>query len=191
MRYILTLCLSVLSTSVLAAGSLLTPLPHMPKAPDFSLSDLDNHSHTLSNYQGKVVVLNFWATWCPPCRAEMPSMQRAWEVMRDEDMLMLAVNVGEREALVREFSQNMAVSFPMLLDDQSSIMRHWPARGLPTTFVIDPQGRIAYRAIGERRWDRPEILNMLRALKNSAKSPIDAGHEQEALKVVKAPLVRD
>jgi len=163
--WLIFLCLFSLNAS--ADRHLLTPFPKPPKAPDFSLSDLQGTSHTLSNYQGKVVVLNFWATWCPPCRAEMPSMQRAWEIMRNENMIMIAINVGEAESAVRNFSNRLKLDFPVLLDDSASIMHRWPSRGLPTTFVINPEGKIYYRAIGEREWDSPEILQMLRALKNT------------------------
>lgn len=162
----LVIFITLFSLNASAERPLLTPFPNPPSAPDFSLSDLQGISHTLSHYRGKVVVLNFWATWCPPCRAEMPSMQRAWEIMREEDMLMIAVNVGEAETTVRDFSEGLQLDFPILLDRNSTVTNHWPARGLPTTFVLSPEGKIHYRAIGGREWDAPEILHRLRALQN-------------------------
>ncbi len=169
-RYSFLIChwllLSTVSLSAWAIGDLLTPFPQVSPAPNFSLHDLQGNAHTLSDYQGKVVVLNFWATWCPPCRAELPSMQRAWEIMRNEDMLMLAVNVGERETTVRQVTQALGLDFPVLLDNNATLMQRWSARGLPTTFVINPQGHIVYRAVGERAWDAPDILRLLRDLKN-------------------------
>ena len=144
---------------------LLHEVPEQPVAPDFSIEDMDGAVHTLSAYRGKVVILNFWATWCPPCREEMPSMERAWQRLRHEDIVMLAVNVGEDEDSVFEFTANYPVEFPLLLDRESAVIRDWPVRGLPTTFVIDPQGKIVYRAIGGRDWSAPGVLQKIRALK--------------------------
>jgi peroxiredoxin len=144
---------------------LLHEVPERPAAPDFSIEDVDGAVHTLSAYRGKVVILNFWATWCPPCREEMPSMERAWQKLRHENIVMLAVNVGEDEDSVFEFTANYPVEFPLLLDRESTVIRDWPVRGLPTTFVIDPQGKIVYRAIGGRDWSAPGVLQKIRALK--------------------------
>jgi len=146
-------------------GHGLTSLPVKATAPEFVLSDLDGGGHRLSDYQGKVVIINFWATWCPPCREEMPSMQRAWEQLREEGIEMLAINVGEDEDAVFQFTANYPVEFPLLLDQDSSVTAAWPVRGLPTTFVVDPSGRLVYRAIGGREWDDADLLTMVRALK--------------------------
>ena len=170
MRPLLTalmlLIAATLSTQASAQqpGHGLTPLPDLKPAPDFSLTDLDGDTHRLSSYLGKVVIINFWATWCPPCRAEMPSMQRAWETIQPEGMIMLGINVGEDEDTIFAFTANYPVEFPLLLDQDSTTVANWPVRGLPTTYVIDPQGRIAYQAVGGREWDDPEILSQLRAL---------------------------
>lgn len=91
-------------------------------------------------------------------------MQRAWQQVRDEGIVFLAVDVGESEDDVFSFTGDYPVEFPLLLDQDSSVTGQWPIRGLPTTYVIDPDGRIAYRAIGGRAWDAPEILSRLRAL---------------------------
>jgi len=147
-------------------GRGLTPLPDKAPAPDFALYDLDGGMHRLSSYRGKVVIINFWATWCPPCREEMPSMQRAWEQLREEGIGMLAINVGEDEDVVFQFTANYPVEFPLLLDQDSSVIAAWPVRGLPTTFVVDPGGRLAYRAIGGREWDDAELLTRIRELKS-------------------------
>ncbi len=141
----------------------LTELPDKPLAPAFSLHDLDGKTHQLSDYLGKPVIVNFWATWCPPCREEMPSMQRAWNLIQDE-AVMLAINVGENEDKVFPFLGLYPVDFPILFDSDSSVLKAWPVQGLPTTFVVDPQGRIVYRAIGGRNWDNAEILQKIMAL---------------------------
>ena len=143
----------------------MTELEHKIPAPDFTLPDVDGEVHRLSAYRGKVVVVNFWATWCPPCREEMPSMQRAWEQLQREDVLMLAVNVGEDEDTVFQFTANYPVDFPLLLDLDSGVTKAWPVRGLPTTYVVDPRGRLVYRAIGGRAWDEPQLMEAIRGLK--------------------------
>jgi len=147
------------------AGKGLTKLPEAPQAPDFVLNDLDGNQHRLSDYRGQVVIINFWATWCPPCRAEMPSMQRAWEQLEEEGILMFGIDVGEDEDTIFQFTGNYPVEFPLLMDSDSGVINQWPVRGLPTTFVVDPKGRIVYRAIGGREWDDPSLLALVRALK--------------------------
>lgn len=149
------------------SGIALKEIAERPVAPDFALPDIDGQMHRLSDYLGKVVVVNFWATWCPPCREEMPAMQRAWEQLRDEGIVILAVNIGENEDQIFTFTGNYAVDFPLLMDRDSSAIRQWPIKGLPTSYVVDPTGRVVYRAIGGRAWDEPEILEQLRALKPS------------------------
>lgn len=142
-----------------AAGKqTLTPVPGLPPAPDFTLQDVDGKTWRLSELRGRPVIVNFWATWCPPCREEMPSMQRAWEQLQAEGVMMLAVNVGESADTVFQFTANYPVDFPLLLDLDSSVLSQWPVKGLPATFVVDAQGRIAYRAIGGREWDDPQLL---------------------------------
>jgi len=144
----------------------LTALAERPLAPDFSLVDMADDLHQLSAYRGRVVIVNFWATWCPPCREEMPAMQRAWEKLKQEDIAMLAINIGEDEDTIFAFMANYPVEFPLLLDRNSAVIQSWPVQGLPTTFVVDPQGRLAYRAIGGRDWDDPKIMALVRALKD-------------------------
>ena len=146
------------------SGEGLTALPERPVAPEFALSDTEGNLHRLSDYRGKVVIVNFWATWCPPCRDEMPSMQRAWEQLEQEGILLLGIDVGENEEKIFQFSADYRVEFPLLMDLDSSVTTSWPLAGLPTTFVVDPQGRLAYRAVGGREWDDPELLAQIRAL---------------------------
>jgi len=159
--------LVLVSSATLAQvpGKGLTPLPKGELAPDFELVDSDGAIHRLADYRGKVLIVNFWATWCPPCRAEMPSMERAWAEVKNEGIAMLAINVGEDEDTVFQFTASYPVTFPMLLDLDSSVVQAWPVKGLPTTFVVDPEGRLAYRAIGGREWDDPALLDLVRALK--------------------------
>jgi peroxiredoxin len=92
-------------------------------------------------------------------------MQRAWEQLKSEDIVMLGVNVGEDEDTVFTFTADYPVEFPLLLDQDSSVIDRWPVVGLPTTFVIDKEGALVYQAIGGRTWDDPQLLAPIRALK--------------------------
>jgi peroxiredoxin len=143
----------------------LTKVAGNPDAPDFNLEDQDGNFVKLSDLKGKVVIVNFWATWCPPCRKEMPSMQRAWETLKQEDIEMLAINVGEDSDLIFAFTAEYPVDFPLLMDRDSKVVREWRVRGLPTTFIINPEGKIVYQAIGDREWDSPDLLEQIRQLK--------------------------
>ena len=143
----------------------LTKVAGNPAAPDFNLEDQDGNFIRLSDLKGKIVIVNFWATWCPPCRKEMPSMQRAWEVLEKEGIAMLAVNVGEDSDLIFAFTAEYPVEFPLLMDKTSEVVSKWKVRGLPTTYVVNAAGQIVYQAIGDRDWDAPEILDQIRKLK--------------------------
>ncbi len=166
-RILISLILLALSqfSHAQQAGKGLAQMPGRPLATDFVLTDLDGKQHRLSDYRGQVVIINFWATWCPPCRAEMPSMQRAWEQLKKAGIVMLGIDVGEDEDTIFQFTANYPVEFPLLMDLDSKVIDQWPVLGLPTTFVVDTEGRIAYRAIGGREWDEPELLALVRALK--------------------------
>lgn len=92
-------------------------------------------------------------------------MQRAWEQLREEGMLMIGINVGEDEDTIFQFTADYPVDFPLLMDSDSAVTGRWPVRGLPTTYVVDPAGRLVYQAIGSREWDDPALLELVRALR--------------------------
>ncbi len=154
-----------LATPANAAPQLLHPVPGTPMARDFELPNLDGEKVKLSDLKGKVVMINFWATWCPPCRKEIPSMQRAWKILKQKDVMMLAVHVGGTEDKVWSFLNDMNVDFPVLMDKSSRVSRSWPMMGLPVTFIIDPKGRLALRAIGGREWDDKGLIDQILALR--------------------------
>jgi peroxiredoxin len=154
-------------------GQGLTLLPDRPVAPAFDLAGLDGKRIALKDFRGKPVIVNFWATWCPPCRAEMPSIQRAWEAVKDDGIAVIAVNVGEDAEIVAQFKAEYPLEFPLAMDKDFSAVQSWPVKGLPTTFVLDPEGRLAYEATGSREWDDPKLLDLVRALKSDGQS---AGH---------------
>jgi peroxiredoxin len=168
------LILPILAAALLAAplsatwakeDQTLTPIPERPPAPAFALKDADGHPQRLADYLGKPVILNFWATWCPPCREEMPAMQRAYQTLAAEGIAVLAINVGDDAQGIGEFLEETPVDFPLPMDPDSKVAQSYPLKGLPTTYVIDPQGRLVYSAEGEREWDDPKLLDQVRALK--------------------------
>jgi len=143
----------------------MTPLPDNKPAPALLLPDMDGVKHDIRDYRGRPVIINFWATWCPPCRRELPSMNRAWKKIKDEGIVMLAVDVGEDEDTVFTFMADYPIDFTVLLDSSGEITARWPVVGLPTTFVLDREGRLVYQAIGGREWDNDSLLDKVRALK--------------------------
>ena len=162
--------LSGLSAAAVAAE--LPPLSHSltkltPKpAPALKLSDMRGAAHDLSQLKGRVVLINFWATWCPPCRREMPSMERLTQQLKGEDFSVLAVNVGESVNDIELFTSQLDadLSFPILLDRSSQSMQSWKISGLPTTYLVDKKGRVVAGAIGGREFDHPDMVRAIRAL---------------------------
>jgi peroxiredoxin len=148
----------------LHAGQGLSAVPGKVMAPDFELVDTEGRTHRLSGYRGRTVIINFWTTWCPPCREEIPSMNRAWKSLQQNDVIMLGINMGEDEDTIFIFTADYPADFPLLLDRDGEVIAEWPVKGLPTTYVVAPDGHIAYRAIGGREWDAPELMGAIRAL---------------------------
>ena len=120
--------------------------------------------HRLADYRGKVVLVNFWATWCEPCRDEMPSMQRLKNRLSGKPFVVLAVNVGEGEARIGEFLQKLPLDFTFLRDHSSAVMKAWRVKVLPASFVLGPDSRIRYSQIGELNWDDEKVVAMLSRL---------------------------
>jgi len=165
-RVLVLLVMSWLSQPLLAADPVLsTTLTALTpvEAPDFTLQDMDGESYTLSDLRGNYVLVNFWATWCPPCRKEMPSMEYLHQKYHDRPFRVLAVNQWEDPDHVFSYMGELAVfpSFPILFDPKSAISEHYGVRGLPTSFIVDPQGRLVYRAIGGREFDHPDVTGLI------------------------------
>ena len=138
--------------------------------PDFTLPLLgagplrEGGTVSLSDLQGKVVFLNFWATWCPPCRIEMPSMELLHQEFADQGLVMLAVNVGEAADVVSSFVKENALTFPIALDRTGAVSTWYGVQALPTTYIIDRRGYIVSRTIGSIPWDTPEIAAVFKGL---------------------------
>ncbi|WP_068776261.1 peroxiredoxin [Paenibacillus sp. FJAT-26967] len=114
-------------------------------APDFDLTDLAGNPVKLSEYRGKTVFVNFWATWCPPCRAEMPHMQKVHDKYKDKNVVFLAVNLThteEKPAAVHEFADNYGLTFPIVLDEEGKVSKKYQIVAYPTTYIVDKQGVI-------------------------------------------------
>ncbi len=125
-------------------------------APDFTLPNLDGEPWTLSQARGQVLLINFWATWCAPCRREMPALTRLHEAMAGEGFQVIGVHVGP-SAEIEMFLEETTVGFPVLVDAELAL-ENWKVPMLPATFLIDAEGRARYWAIGEREWDSPEAM---------------------------------
>jgi thiol-disulfide isomerase/thioredoxin len=144
----------------------LTRLEAPTAAPDFTLEDMDGQRHALSDYRGKVIMLNFWATWCPPCRREIPSMESIYRDLGKSGFVVLAVNEFEEPDHVFAYTGQLSVlpTFPILFDRDSAVSQDYNVKGLPTTVLIDKQARIVYRAVGGRDFDHPEVRKIVREL---------------------------
>jgi peroxiredoxin len=132
--------------------------------PDFTLRDMQGRSVTLSQYRGKVVFLNFWATWCPPCREEMPAMERLNAVFEGQDFVMLAVNTEKDIQTVRAYLTQNPHSFSVLLDQEATVQNLYGVFRFPETFLIDQEGRLVERFLGAREWSSVEFMRRISAM---------------------------
>jgi len=145
------------------------PLDADTSAPAYSAVTLDGDTVDLAQLRGRVVLLNVWATWCTPCVREMPALQRLYERHEADGLSVVAVSVdgstpGLGAANVSEFVNDLDVTFTILLDPSGSIEETFRVRGLPTTFVIDREGRIREKVLGAREWDEPPHASDIRSL---------------------------
>jgi thiol-disulfide isomerase/thioredoxin len=132
-------------------------------APDFTLEDLDGRNHALSNYRGKVVLLNFWASWCPPCRFEMPSIERLYQSKMKQSFMVLGINQGEssENAFASLGLFKPMPTFPILLDSKSQVAKSYSVQGLPSSFLINRDGRIVMRAEGARDFSSTAMFKFI------------------------------
>ncbi len=164
---VFVMTLFAMASAFAAGDAVFSQVPGNPPAPNFNLLNMNDQEVGLEKLRGKVVLINFWATWCPPCRREMPSLQRLWQQHGGKtDLQIVAVNVGEDADTVHGFMGSLDVSptFSIVFDKDSAVLRNWPIKGLPTTFLLDRKGRIVYRAIGGREFDSPESIGAINKL---------------------------
>ena len=143
------------ANSALAVNSHILPLAKPCPAHPIQLKDLDDKVVRLSDFKGKTVIINFWATWCPPCRRELPSMQHTYEAFKGKNLVILGINVGEDWETIAPFIAPYKLAFPILMDTDSSELTKWKAIGLPSSFVINGKGIVTHRFTGGRNWDDP------------------------------------
>ena len=135
------------------------------QAPDFQLIDLQGNWQALPDYRGKVVLLNFWATWCGPCRVEMPSMERVYQDLKDEGFAILAISSDPQGSIVtRPFVASQGLTFPILHDSDYRVSGSYGVRTLPMSFLIDRNGTLTQRVFGARDWDSAEARELLHGL---------------------------
>lgn len=139
------------------------PWPGGPP-PALELKDLEGRAHRLADHRGRVILVNFWATWCGPCRDEMPSIQRLKEKLAGRPFVVLAVNLDEPESRIRKFLSGMKVDFTVLLDPGKQAAKAWNARVLPASYVIAPDGRIRFSVVGEIDWSHDRVVSRVSEL---------------------------
>jgi peroxiredoxin len=145
----------------------LTPTATGIPAPDFTFPDLNGRNISLSDYKGKVVLVNIWATWCPPCVYEMPSMQKLYKEFKGENFEILAVSIDTAGSdIVAPFMKKYKLTFPALTDPKGTIKTLYGATGVPESYIIDKQGIIIGKIIGGRDWATPEIFRFFQKLIN-------------------------
>lgn len=140
-------------------------------APELQARDLTGAPKTLADYRGKVVLLNFWASWCPPCLREMPSMERLRMKMTGRPLAIVALDSAETPAEVNAYLSRMKLGFPILLDPDGSNTKRWKVFALPTSFLLDAEGRVRYVLTGPTEWDEGEALGVIESLLAELSAP--------------------
>ncbi len=175
------LTITIISLAILAVAfgvvwmqsSKYEPLTVGKPAPDFNLPDLNDKTVRLSDYRGKVVFLNFWATWCKPCREEMPSMEVLYKNFEGDGFVVLAVSIDRvtTKKDIPPFVKSMSLTFPILVDSWGQTDKRYKLMGVPETYIIDQQGILREKVIGPRDWTVLDNLkNITAMLKNGSKS---------------------
>ena len=135
------------------------------KAPEFSLTELTGRTVGLKDFKGKVIFLTFWATWCGPCKEEMPSIEALHQQFKRRDFVVLAVAVDREGSIpVERFLAKHGYTFPVLIDSRSEVLDLYGVDRIPATFLIDPKGRIVWKALGPKNWKSPEALSLVNRL---------------------------
>ncbi len=145
-----------------ALGFYVFPAPE--PLPAFTVKTLAGADASLEVLSGKMVLLNFWATWCPPCKEEMPSIQKLHDEMKGTKFQVFAISVGEKASTVTDFVKASPFTFPMYLDESGAASAPFAGRGIPTTFILDKQGRAIAGIVGSRPYDTPEVFSIFKEL---------------------------
>jgi len=141
------------------------PIEGGSKAPNFYLEDLKGKKLELKNFKGKVIFLNFWATWCGPCKEEMPSMETLYQQFKEKDFVFLAISVDyEGRKPVKEFIEKERYTFPVLLDPKYETFDLYKVKGIPTTIIIDKDRKMIGRAVGPKNWKSSDVISLINLL---------------------------
>ena len=139
---------------------LMDPMPAADLAPEINVIDMDGKKRTLEDLKGKFVLVNFWATWCNPCKVEMPLLEKLHQTLKSDKFTVLGLHVGPGPENIEEFKNLMPISFPIYVDMDLEV--DWGVPGLPTTFLLNPEGRLIYRAVGKREFASDDMVNFIR-----------------------------
>ncbi len=148
---------------ILSAAAFL-PFKSTEYAPEFTLKDTENKPVSLKTYQGKMVLLCFWTTWCPSCRQEMPSLIELYDTFKNEDLLVLGINVGQHPKIVKKYMEAKKITFPVLCDTDGSVEKQYRVGAHPTHILIDKQGKMMGKALGARNWMNSENRHLIQSL---------------------------
>ena len=160
--FLIMLCGMLLLPITMASG-LMSKVPSGSSATNFTLMSAHGQDISLTDYRGKFVLINFWATWCPPCVKEMPALNSLHSKLKNQGLRVVAVHAGPALATVKKFLKDNPVDFDVVIDKNMSLS-NWQVSGLPTTFLVNPDGKLIYKATGERDWDSEEMISFLKAV---------------------------
>jgi thiol-disulfide isomerase/thioredoxin len=168
MKSILATLVAILCLALtqVAGSRELSPYTLPPDKAVFDLPDIQGQQHSLDAYRGRVVLVNFWASWCPPCIQEMPLLETLKQKLAEQPFEILAINVGEQKYRVWKFVKLISFGLPVLLDTRKDTFNSWGVSVLPTSFLLDRQGRVRYRVQGDAGWDSDRVIALIEALIN-------------------------
>ena len=138
---------------------------------DFSLPDFSDKTHSLADYRGKVVLINFWASWCPPCIYEMPELTRLKQQLADRPFEIIAINVGEKKYKVRKFIKLVNFELQVLLDTSNNAFNDWDVKTLPTSFLVGADGSVRHKIRGNPGWEQPKTISLIEQLITETAAP--------------------
>jgi len=141
-----------------------SPVGRGSEAPAFELPSLDGGSESLADAGGKVLLVNFWATWCKPCEDEMPAMEKLYQALADEGFLLVAISVDDDTEAVKAFRERLQLSFPILLDPGATVAKLYQTYRYPESFLIGPGGDVVERYVGPKPWDDAAYVQRIRRL---------------------------